>query len=121
MVAPADAPLVPEGGVFEGEVAILGDTRIDGRVEGSLRGPGRVELGPQAEVIGPLECDEVDSEGAIRGPILARRRVRLRAGARLEGDLTAPLVEVEEDAHWTGRARVGGLPREGGCDDRAEG
>ena len=107
MVAPEDAPLVPEGAVFEGEVVVLGDTRIEGRVEGSLRGAGRVEIGPRAQIFGPLDCDEVDSQGSIQGPIVARVRVRLRSGARLRGDLTAPLVEVCEDALWTGRARVG--------------
>jgi cytoskeletal protein CcmA (bactofilin family) len=112
MVAPAIPPLVPSGGIFEGEVAVLGDTRIEGRVVGSLRGPGRIVLGPEAKIEGELECDEVDSEGAIRGPIDAHHRVRLRAGARLDGDIQSPSVEVADSAVWNGTARVGELPVE---------
>ena len=98
---------MPTGAVFEGEIAVLGDTRIDGRVRGSLRGPGRVLVGSDARIEGELACGEVDSEGAIQGPIAARRRVRLGPGARLDGDIQAPIVEVCESAIWNGVARVG--------------
>ena len=107
MVAPATAPLVPTGGVFEGEVAVLGDTRIEGRIVGRVRGPGSIALGPDASIEGELECDEVDSEGAIRGPIRAGRRVRLAPGARLDGDVESPFVEVADSAVWNGVAHVG--------------
>ena len=37
--------LVPAGGVFEGQIAIMGQTCIEGTVRGSLCGTGELELG----------------------------------------------------------------------------
>jgi cytoskeletal protein CcmA (bactofilin family) len=107
MVAPAAPALVPKGGHFEGEVAVSGETRIEGRVEGGLRGSGRVVVGPDGCIEGAVECEQLDSEGTIRGPIVARERVRLGPGALLQGDVATPLIEVEDSAVWQGIARVG--------------
>lgn len=106
----AKIPLVPVGGVFEGQVAVQGQTRIEGIVRGTLRGTGRLELGPEARVEGRVECEEVCSEGAVLGPIAAHRRVELRPGSILEGDLVTPLAQVSDRAVWTGKAHVGKRP-----------
>ena len=37
-----------------------------------------------------------------------RTRARFGPGARLDGDLQAPVVYLDEDAVWNGRAIVGG-------------
>lgn len=113
MVAPAVPALVPRGGHFEGEVAVSGETRIEGRVEGCLRGSGRVVVGPDGRIEGAVECEQLDSEGTIRGPVVARERVRLGPGALLEGDVSTPLIEIEDSAVWQGVARVGLAGSEG--------
>lgn len=99
--------LVPPGGFFEGQVAVMGRTRIAGTVRGSLRGPGELVLDPGARVEGVIECDVVSSRGAIVGPVVARRRAHLGNGARFEGDLDAPAVAIDDQAVWIGIARVG--------------
>lgn len=104
--------LVPRGGCFEGQIAVVGETRIDGRVLGSLRGPGMLVLGPSAHVEGPIECEVVESSGHIVGPVTARSRARLGPGTRFEGDLEAPVLEVDDDAIWNGVARVGDPSRQ---------
>jgi cytoskeletal protein CcmA (bactofilin family) len=101
-------PLVPREGFFEGMVAVLGRTRIEGTVRGSLRGPGELSLGPEARVEGVVECDVVSSRGVIVGPVVAHARAHFGDGAHLEGDLVAPSVEVDGDVVWNGVARVGG-------------
>lgn len=100
-------PLVPAGGVFEGQIAVVGETRIDGRVQGTLRGPGALVLGPEADVEGPIDCEGVVARGRIVGPVKARACVRLGRGTRLEGDVSAPRIEVDDEARWTGKARIG--------------
>ena len=106
-IPPARCALVPEGGVFEGQVALVGETRIDGWVRGRLRGEGRLLLGPRGRIEGVLECDEIDSEGVVQGPIHARERLRLGPAARLDGDVETPRMEVCPSAVWSGSARVG--------------
>lgn len=99
--------VVPAGGVFEGRIAIIGETRIAGTVRGSLSGPGRLVIEAGGRVEGPVECDEVRSEGAIIGPIVVRRRFELGPGGLFEGDLESPVVVVADSAIWNGKARVG--------------
>lgn len=104
---PARCVLVPEGGVFEGQVALVGETRIEGTIRGRVRGEGRLVLGPRCRIEGVIECDEVDCDGVVQGPIHARRSLRLGPDARLEGDVETPRVEVCPTALWNGAARVG--------------
>jgi cytoskeletal protein CcmA (bactofilin family) len=103
-----DGALVPRGGSFEGQVAIVGPTRIEGHVRGSLRGVGDLRIGSEARVEGRVECDALESDGEIVGPVSVRTRARFGPGARLDGDLQAPIVSLDEDAVWNGRALVGG-------------
>jgi cytoskeletal protein CcmA (bactofilin family) len=107
----ANVPLIPADGVFEGQVSVQGETRIDGEIRGTLRGTGRLELGPTSRIEGDIECEDVRSEGAIVGPVVAHRRAALGPGASLEGDIDAPVVEVDDGAVWNGTARVGSADR----------
>lgn len=102
--------LIPSGGEFEGQVAIVGETRIDGTVRGALRGPGTLVVGATANIEGEIECESVLSEGRIAGPVVAHRRAQLGSGAHFDGDLVAPILELEDSAVWNGRARVGPAP-----------
>ena len=102
-----DLALVPRGGSFDGQVAIVGPTRIEGHVRGSLRGPGELYVGSAARVEGRVECEALQSDGEIVGPVAVRTRARFGAGARLDGDLQAPVVAFDEDAVWNGRALIG--------------
>lgn len=103
----AGGPLIPRGGFFEGQVAIVGPTRIEGSVRGSIRGHGDLEVGPEARIEGRIECDALASEGEIVGPVRARTRARFEAGARLDGDLEVPVMSFDEAAVWNGRATIG--------------
>ncbi len=112
-----DGALVPRGGSFDGQVAIVGPTRIEGHVRGSLRGVGPLRVGSEARVEGRVECDALDSDGEIVGPVSVRTRARFGPGARLDGDLEVPIVAFDESAVWNGRALVGGL---GGAESGTE-
>ena len=101
-------PLIPREGFFEGQVAILGRTRVEGTVRGSLRGPGELVLGPEARVEGFVECDVLSCRGVIVGPVIARVRAHFGDGAHFEGDLESPTVKIDGDAVWIGVAHVGG-------------
>lgn len=101
------AVLVPAGGAFEGQVAVVGETRIEGTVTGSVRGPGELILGKTGRIEGVIECAAISSQGVVLGPMTARSRVHLGDGARFEGDLDTPSLAIVGDAVWIGLARVG--------------
>lgn len=100
-------PLVPAEGLFEGQIAVVGETRIAGAVIGTLRGPGTLRLEPTAVIEGPIDCGALESAGRIVGRIHAHHRAHLGPGTHFEGDLEAPVLEVDDDAIWNGTARIG--------------
>ena len=104
----ADGPaLVPANGLFEGQIAVVGETRIAGAVIGSLRGPGTLRLEASATIEGPIDCEALESAGRIVGSVQVRAHARLGAGTHFDGDLEAPVLEVDDDAVWNGSARIG--------------
>lgn len=100
-------PLVPAGGSFEGQIALLGTTHIEGTVQGSIRGPGALVVQPEATVEGLIDCDALDCRGRVRGPVTARTHVRLAAGSEIEGDLDTPALSMHPESVWNGAARIG--------------
>ena len=99
--------LVPAGGIFEGEIALLGPTRIEGTVQGTIRGPGKLIIQPGAYVEGAVDCEALDCHGRIRGSVIARDHVRLGAGSELEGDLDTDALLMDPESVWNGAARIG--------------
>jgi cytoskeletal protein CcmA (bactofilin family) len=100
-------PLVPREGLWEGQVAVVGETIIAGTVHGTLRGPGGLILSHEGRIEGVIDCDHVRADGVIIGPVTVRTKAHLGPGTRFEGDLEAPVLEVDDDAVWIGTARVG--------------
>ena len=103
----SDPSLVPANGYFEGQIAVVGETRISGTVQGSLRGPGHLTIDSGAQVDGVIDCDSLAASGRITGPVQARHQVHLLAGAHLEGSIDAPSIYMMDDAIWNGKARIG--------------
>ncbi|MFV0336713.1 MAG: polymer-forming cytoskeletal protein [Chthoniobacterales bacterium] len=54
----------------------------------------------------PLQAGEVEVRGMLRGDIVASRRVRLRKGARVEGDVYAKSLAVDNGAEFLGTLHI---------------
>jgi cytoskeletal protein CcmA (bactofilin family) len=59
----------------------------------------------------PTSPPRIVVAGTVHGSLVAEDRIALRAGADVEGDLTAPRIAVEDGAHVCGKAVIAG-PRE---------
>jgi cytoskeletal protein CcmA (bactofilin family) len=105
----APPPLVPAAGVFEGQVVLQGETRIEGSVKGALRGPGCLAVGPGGRVEGEIECRDIENQGFISGSVAAVGGVWLGPGSRFEGPIRSGTLALDETAIWNGEARVGQL------------
>ncbi len=99
---------IAEGLKIKGEVQGSEDLRVDGEVEGRINLPGAVViLGPKGRVTGDVQAREVVLEGACRGNVTARERVRIAATGKLEGDVAAERLVIEEGAQVSGRVESG--------------
>lgn len=117
---PTSAPEPSRGGVGErasigrsitirGDVTGEEDLLIQGRVEGS------VDLQQQAVIVGRegrvkanIIGRVVTVEGEVEGDLTAQEQVILRGSARVQGDITAPRVVLEDGANFRGLVDMGG-------------
>jgi cytoskeletal protein CcmA (bactofilin family) len=107
---PASDPLpciLAPGSQFSGLVVLHGGARIEGCVRGEIVGAEVLEIGESGRVEARVEADEVIVAGALEGELRARRRVVLKATARVRGAIVSPRLAVAEGCVCEGSCRAG--------------
>ncbi|HTO86939.1 MAG TPA: polymer-forming cytoskeletal protein [Thermoanaerobaculia bacterium] len=96
-----------KGSQLQGELAFEETFRIDGKFDGKIRSGSELILGDTAEVSGEIEVGRLSVNGKLKGTVRAKERVELHARARVEADLTTPILKIEEGALFEGSCRMG--------------
>ncbi len=88
---PTIRSLLAAGCVIQGDLRFREGLRIDGAVHGDVRAepgePSLLVISESGSVEGEVAADHVIVNGRIRGPVLARDRLELQPGARIDGDV----------------------------------
>lgn len=92
---------------FKGELSFEKGMKLQGRFEGKINTPGRLQVSKEAKMAADVEAGSITVEGEVRGNLTANDRIELKATARYEGDLRATKLVVEEGAIFTGNVAVG--------------
>jgi cytoskeletal protein CcmA (bactofilin family) len=88
---------------IRGEVTGEEDLLIQGRVEGSVDLKEQaVTVGREGTVKANISGRMVTVEGEVEGDLTALEQVILRSSARVQGDITAPRVVLEDGATFRG-------------------
>jgi cytoskeletal protein CcmA (bactofilin family) len=103
---PRSQSLVQEGMTIRGDAKVEGDLRLDGVLEGSLLSKAKVTIGATGVVRADIDAAEVLVMGRVTGKITALRRIELRKGAHIEGDLATPALVIEEGVHFQGACQM---------------
>ncbi len=98
--------LIGEGCVFEGNLNLSTATRIDGKVKGNIKSEGMLIIGESGSVEGDIHCTEILIHGTVNGNIEARR-IELKKGASLSGDVRVDTFVIEEGATYNGHCSMG--------------
>ncbi len=99
---------------IKGEVTGDEDLLIQGRVEGSVDlKQHSVTVGPEGEVKADISGRVITVEGVVDGNLAADEQVILRDSARLQGDITAPRVMLEDGAYFRGSVEMTEAGRRG--------
>lgn len=106
--------IIGPGTELVGDLTGSGQLRIEGRVDGTIRMDGEVQVAAGGAVEGRIEADSVVTAGRIDGTIAAREAVRLEDGCRVEADVFSPVLELMEGGMLDGRVDMSGsgLPEE---------
>lgn len=106
---PKAAPAASERATIGRSITIRGevegdeDLLIQGRVDGSVDLKDQsVTVGREGRVKANITGRVVAVEGEVEGDLRANEQVVLRSSARVQGDITAPRVVLEDGANFRG-------------------
>jgi len=92
----------------KGEVSGDEDLLIQGKVEGSINLKERaVTVGQDGHVKADIEGRVVSVQGKVEGNLLALEQVILTSSAKVQGDIKAPRVVLEDGATFRGMVDMG--------------
>jgi cytoskeletal protein CcmA (bactofilin family) len=98
--------ILQDGMVVQGTLEAKGDVRLDGRLEGKIRVTERLTVGTSGVLSADVEAGEAIIMGTVEGTIKAHRRLELRKGARVIGDISSPILMIEEGVHFHGNCNM---------------
>jgi cytoskeletal protein CcmA (bactofilin family) len=89
--------------IVKGEVTGQDDLVIDGEVHGKIRlHGGKLTIGPDGRVTAEIEAPEVVVRGEVTGNIKGLNRVHIAATGKVMGEVSTPLISIEEGAEVHG-------------------
>ncbi len=106
---------------IRGEVSGDEDLLVQGRVEGTIElGAHAVTVGPEGHVKADVKARIITVEGRVEGNLKAEEQLVLRSSARVEGDLSAPRVVLEDGARFRGGIDMGDPAERGEARERTK-
>jgi len=102
--------VIGEGTKLSGTVNVQGSVVVHGEVDGSLSASESIIVGKTGNLKAGLNAKDVIVSGKVKGKIVARERVELQTGARLEGDVFAKSFMIEEGVFFQGNCSMGEEP-----------
>ena len=105
---PAEPPgtVVGVGASFRGTLMVSGTLRIDGELEGDVLNCDRLEIGEHGVMRADIEVKEAVISGRVYGNIRSLGVLEMKAGARVEGDISAMSVIMEPGVFFSGRCTM---------------
>jgi cytoskeletal protein CcmA (bactofilin family) len=92
-------PRIVINGSITGDESLV----VEGRVEGNIDlGGHRVEVGPSGQVKADIEAKEVKIDGEVRGDISGSEKVIISRTGRVQGNIKAPRMTLEDGAKFKG-------------------
>ncbi len=89
-----------------GTVQSESDIQFDGKLEGDLQSAGKATIGKTAVIKGNSSVESITIMGQIDGNVVAKDRIELKASARVNGDIKAKRLTVEDGVTFVGRSEV---------------
>lgn len=99
--------VIGPGMKVEGDLETEGTVRIDGKVKGTIRASKAVIVGRDGVVDGDIFTQDAVVSGSVVGKLTAESRLELHATSRVEGEVHALRMQLEEGAMLNGSVHMG--------------
>ncbi|MGH9584297.1 MAG: bactofilin family protein, partial [Bryobacteraceae bacterium] len=107
--AVASLAVIGKAMVIQGQIASRESLHIEGEVTGKIDLPDcRLTVGRTGRVAADIVAREVEVLGSVRGDLRASKKITIRKGGHLIGDLRTPGIVIEEGAYYKGRIEIVG-------------
>jgi cytoskeletal protein CcmA (bactofilin family) len=103
----AGLSVIASGMKIVGDIESTGVVKIEGIVEGAIRGARQLLLGRQGTVHGDIRAHEVVIGGTVIGTIVAEERVEIQGTSKVQGDIHTKSIVVLEGGVINGTVRMG--------------
>src|ERR1700739_2709811 len=105
--APGDGrAYLDRGSKISGKISFEGPARIDGEVDGEINAKDSLTIGEPATITAHIRAASVSVAGKVSGDIVATQRIEIRPSARVSGNITAPVLSVQEGALFEGHCSM---------------
>ena len=99
--------VIGRGMLIRGHIQSKEGLYVDGEVDGTLELPNcRLTVGPHGKVEADSTAREVEVLGSISGDLEATKKITIRKGGRMIGDLRTPAIVIEEGAYFKGKIEI---------------
>lgn len=101
---------VSQGIKIKGEINGDEDLFVDGQIEGKVSlGKASITIGPNASIKAEINAREIIVRGRVQGKLTGTERIQIWHTARVDGDLKANRIAIEEGAELHGQLEAGKL------------
>jgi len=97
-----------------GDCTSADSIRIEGAVEGKVQADKAVVVGTSGEVTGDIDTQDAVIAGTVTGAVRARSRLELSSTGKIDGEIKATLLQLDEGGTVNGTVSVGRTPEAGG-------
>lgn len=99
--------IIGPGMTVVGDCETDGTLRIEGRVEGTIRAGKAVVVGKEGEVEGKIFTQDAVLGGRVVGAVHAASRLEVQSTARIDAEVRARRMQLEEGAEVNGSLTMG--------------
>lgn len=103
-----EVTIVGQGAKLEGKVVSAGSLRIDGQISGTIEADGDVMLSATSTVEADIDAASVSVAGRFKGDVTVKGKAEITRGGRVDGNITAKTLVIEEGATFNGSSRMDG-------------
>lgn len=93
--------------ILTGTLSAAEDLLLKGRVEGSIRHTGNLQVGKEGSVKGNIKAKRITVEGTVEGDLHGTESVAVHASAQVTGNIQAHSVSLIEGARFSGGIDMG--------------
>ena len=90
-----------------GDCDAEGAIRVEGTVQGNIRAGKAVVVGRDGVVDGDIFTQDAVIAGSVKGVLRAESRLEIQSSSRIDGDIIAARMQIEEGAIVNGTVQMG--------------